>query len=423
MNPDPDSLRIYQGLALALGIGLIFGIERGWRQREQPARSRAAGVRTFTLIGLLGGIAGVLGRMLGDAIAVAIFVAIAAFVLAAHVTGLPETRDRSITRSVAALLTFALGLLAVRGDRVLAASAAVVAVALLDLRETIHGWLQGIEKAELTAAIKLLLISVVVLPILPDRGFGPGGVLNPFELWWMVVLVASISFAGYAAIRIVGPRHGLLLTGALGGLASSTAVTVTCARLVASMPALHAAASAAIAAASAVSLGRTIVLAAVLSLAVGGGVAPALIPGLIGSLLAMGLQLRAARALARHDAGAARLDLGPPADLGLAVKFGLFLALFTLVVWYAGDRLGESAVIAASAVSGLIDVDAVTVSLARQGAGDVAARGILAAVAVNVAVKGVYAIAIAGRALLRPMAVVVGMTLAGIALGLIVFAG
>ena len=409
-----NEVDLYGRVALALGIGLMFGVERGWRQRERPAGSRAAGVRTFALIGLLGGISGALGQGLGDAIVVAIFVALAAAVIAAHVTAVDDTKDRSITSVVAALLTFALGVLAVRGDQVLAAAVAVIAVALLDLREAMHGWIRNIEKVELTAAIKLLLISVVVLPVLPDRGYGPGEVLNPYELWWMVVLVASISFAGYAAVRIAGPRHGLLMTGGLGGLASSTAVTVTCARLTSAAPEVRDAAAAAISIASAVSLLRTAVLAFMLSPAAGAALAAALGCGVVGGLLAMWLHLRRARGLPAHIPTP---NLGPPADLGLALKFGLFLAAFSLAAWYAGAHLGDAGVIAASAVSGLIDVDAVTVTLARQGPADVAARGILAAVAVNIVVKAVYAVAIAGPILLRPMVQTVAAGLIGLILG------
>jgi uncharacterized membrane protein (DUF4010 family) len=416
MNPLPENLQLYGAVALSLGIGLMFGVERGWRQRELPDGARAAGVRTFALIGLLGGVAGALGTAVGDLMATAMFIALASAVIAAHVTGVDETKDRSITTLIAALLTFALGVLAVRGDMVLAAAVAVVAVALLDLRDAMHGWIQRIDKAELSAAIKLLLISVVVLPVLPDLGYGPGGVLNPFELWWMVVLVASISFVGMAAIRVVGPRHGLLMTGALGGLASSTAVTLTSARLAAAVPAVTNAAAAAIAAASAASLARTVVLATVLSPAVGAGVASVLIPGVLGAVAAMFIHLRRQP---EAPGNLPVLDFGPSADLGLAIKFGLFLAGFSVVAWYVGQQLGDAGVIGAAAVSGLIDVDAVTVSLSRQGPAALAARGILAAVAVNVFVKAVYAAAIAGHKILIPMAATTAATFVGMAAGML----
>lgn len=395
----------------------MFGVERGWRLRERPAGSRAAGVRTFALIGLLGGIAGALGLVMGDTVSIALFVAVAAFVMVGHVTGDVEPKDRSITSGIAALLTFALGLLAVRGDMVLAAAAAVVAVALLDLREAMHGAIQRIEKAELTAAIKLLLVSVVILPILPDRGFGPGGVLNPHHIWWMVVLVATFSFVGYAAVRMIGAHRGLLLTGALGGIASSTAVTVTASRLVAAEPKLAAAASAAIAASTTVSVLRTLILATILAPQLGGALVNAMLPAAIGAVIATVWHHRAATA-APPSSG--NLDLGTPGDLGLVLKFAAFLAIFTLAAWYARAELGDVGVIGAATLSGLIDVDAVTVSLAR--AADAAAvNGILVAVAVNIAVKAAYAVALAGRRFARPTLVTVAAALIGMFLGVLVW--
>lgn len=405
---------LYQAVALALGIGLMFGVERGWRQRERPAGSRAAGVRTFALIGLLGGIAGVLSLVMGELITVALLAAVAAFVLAGHLTGADQPRDRSITSGIAALLTFALGVLAVRGDMVLAAAAAVVAVALLDLREPLHATIRQIEKSELTAAIKLLLVSVVVLPILPDRGYGPGAVLNPYEIWWMVVLVASFSFAGYAAVRTIGAHRGLLLTGALGGIASSTAFTVTAARLAAANGGLAPACAAATAASIAVSVVRTLILAMILAPATGIALAPALTGAALGAIAAMIWHHRVAQAAPRASGP---LDLGTPGDLGLALKFAAFLAAFTVAAWYARAQLGDFGVVGAAAISGLIDVDAVTVSLTRS-ADAAAINGILVAVAVNVAIKLAYATSIAGRAMAPPMLVVIVAAFVGMFLGI-----
>jgi uncharacterized membrane protein (DUF4010 family) len=277
-----------------------------------------------------------------------------------------------------------------------------------------------VEKAELSAAIKLLLVSVVVLPVLPDQGYGPGGALNPFELWWLVVLVAGISFAGHAAVRIAGPHAGLVWTGLLGGLASSTAVTISCARLAVAHPGLGPAPAAGIAAATAVSIMRTLALVAVLYPAAVSHAAP---PLLAAAVLAAGLTAALIRRLpARAGASGPRIEPGPPPDLGLPVKFGLFLAVFSLAAFYARELFGDAGVLAASAISGLIDVDAVTVSLARQGADgqlglDALVGGIVVAVAVNSAVKGVYAVAIAGRRLAAPVALLSALALAGLAAG------
>ena len=126
---------------------------------------------------------------------------------------------------IAALITFTLGALSVRGEH--AATAAVPTTIILSLKPVLHRWLQHIERQELTAALKLLLISLVVLPVLPDRGYGPWLALNPHELWWLVVLIAVRSFAAYCAVKIAGPEQGILLAGFLGGLVSSTGVSST----------------------------------------------------------------------------------------------------------------------------------------------------------------------------------------------------
>ncbi|MDX2223769.1 MAG: DUF4010 domain-containing protein [Rhodospirillaceae bacterium] len=421
LNPE---FELAARLALALGIGLMFGVERGWRQRERPQGTRAAGIRTFTLIGLLGGGAGLLGREIGDGFIIAAFAALAVLFVAAYMKGLGEedapARDRSITTAVAALVCFVLAVTAVRADMVLAAAAATVAVAVLDLRETLHGWIARVEKAELSAAIKLLLISVVVLPVLPDRGYGPGGALNPFELWWLVVLVAGISFAGHAAMRIAGPHAGLVWTGVLGGLASSTAVTISCARLAVAHPGLGPAPAAGIAAAAAVSMARTLVLSVILFPAAAPRIAPPLV---LAAAASTGLAVALIRRTpTRTGVAGPTIAPGPPPDLGLPVKFGLFLAVFSLAAFYARELFGDAGVLAASALSGLIDVDAVTVSLSRQGvAGQLGvgaiAAGIVVAIAVNSAVKAAYAVAIAGRLLLVPMAAMAALAVAGLAAG------
>lgn len=407
----------YLPIAIALAIGLLFGFERGWRQREKPAGTRVAGIRTYALIGLFGGIAGLLGEAVSDAIVVAAFAAVAVFMIASQVVGVRLPRNRSITGGIVALIDFSLGVLAVRGDALLAAGVAVVCVALLNMRETIHALVRRTEKTELTAAIKLLLVSVVVLPLLPDRGYGPGEVLNPFALWWMVALLTTLSFAGYAAMRIAGQRHGLLLTGIFGGIASSTATTLTCAKMAKQAPQYATMAAAAIAAATVVSLLRTLILAGILSLATGLALAAPLLAGAATGIVSAFILFKSSRA--GHTAAA--IDLGPPADLGLAAKFALILAGFSLVVWYAREQLGDTAVIAASALSGLVDVDAVTVSMARLSGGPIAGNfgvtAILVAVAANTAIKAVYAGAVAGKVLLVPMALAMGAVLAALALG------
>jgi uncharacterized membrane protein (DUF4010 family) len=199
-------------LALALAAGLIVGGERGWQERTGPEGSRVAGIRTFGLIGLLGGLWELVTG--GNAIAFGCgFLALGVIMGIAHYAEARADRDYGITTIIATLVTFVLGGLAVRGERSVAMAAAAVVAVLLNLKPALHQWLKRIEPKELHAALQLLLISLVILPILPDRGYGPWEALNPHELWMLVVLIAGLSFAAYVAVKVAGPEHGALLTG------------------------------------------------------------------------------------------------------------------------------------------------------------------------------------------------------------------
>jgi uncharacterized membrane protein (DUF4010 family) len=415
-----DNLDIYARMALALGIGLMVGIERGWRARERPAGSRAAGIRTFTLIGLFGGLAAALG---GDLVVIAGFVGVLALLAIAYITGLASQPDRSITGEVAALITYSLGVLAVRGDMVLAAAGAVVLVAVLGSREVVHAWLLKIERVELKAAIQLLVLSVVILPVLPNRGYGPGNVLNPFELWWVVVVIVGISFAAMAAVKALGANAGLLWTGLLGGLASSTAVAVSSARMAAAAPGLTTILAASVGAATTVKFLRTLLIAAVIFPAGAQALAPSVI---MAAILAGAATIIVARQ--HHDAShtASMLDLGKAGDLTVAVFFALLLGAVTLAAHYANAWFGAAGVLAMSAVSGLVDVDAVTVSTARQAlmldpeATQTMVRAVVLALAVNTSAQIAYVAFIAGRAMAVRIGVIAGVAIAGLMLGLLV---
>jgi uncharacterized membrane protein (DUF4010 family) len=264
------------------------------------------------------------------------------------------------------LMTLVLGALAASGAIALALAAAVIVAVLLDLKPTLHGWLRLIEHRELTAALQLLVLSVVILPNLPNAGFGPYGALNPYALWWAVVLIAGLSLAGHLAMRLTGSERGILWTGILGGLASSTAATVTLARR-ARAPALAGISVAGILAACGVMFFRMAVLI--------GMIQPALLNtyGLALSLTGLVLLLLSVWTWRRH-ARSAPLD-GPiapikPFDLGTALGFGVFLAVMAVLVPAAKQWFGASGIYLLSAVSGLADVDAIVISLARMHASD-----------------------------------------------------
>jgi uncharacterized membrane protein (DUF4010 family) len=415
-NLDP-TLESYVRLALAFGIGLMVGIERGWRARDQADGTRPAGLRTFTMIGLFGGIA---ATFPSDMVLIAGFVGTTVLVAVSYVTRLSIDPDRSITSEVAALATFALGALAVRGDIVLAAALGAVLVAVLASREWMHAAIKRVEQAELKAAIQLLVISVVVLPVLPNRGFGPGDVLNPFELWWVVVVVAGISFTATAAVKFLGPRAGLLWTGLIGGFASSTAVAVSCARLAKESPSLAPILSASVGAATTVKFLRTGFVAAIIYPAGFWVIAPSLGAAALATLAVTIWTIPRSGA---QSAGSANLTLKSSSDLTVPLSFAVILGVVTLGVHFGSQLFGDLGVLIVSALSGLVDVDAITVSTARQAAAGssslVMAQAVGVALAVNTLAKVAYVAAIAERSMARSFALIAAASLLGLGVGLV----
>ncbi len=385
-----DDLEIFQRLGLALAIGLLFGLERGWHEREESEGARVAGIRTFALAGLLGGVCGWLVQATSPALLAFAFLALGALLAVSYWVRLEEGDDLGLTTEVALLLVFALGAAAVLGRMAPAAAVAVVAALLLAMKPLLHGWVARIRRFELVALLQLAVLSVVVLPVLPNRGYGPGEVLNPFEIWWAVVIVAGLSFFGYIAMRLVGTRLGILATGAFGGLASSTSTTLALARLVRDRPPLARTAAAGVVLAGSVTFLRILVLVAVFEPTL---VAPLAMP--MGVMAATGLAGgTVVQLLSTRDDGVMEgvEGLSNPLELKAAFSFGALLAGVMLGMHYLRSWLGERGVFAAAALSGVTDVDALTISVSRLVGGDLAVQSgaiaIFIAASVNTAVKG-----------------------------------
>ena len=409
-----DSLDPFLRLGAAFAVGFLIGFERGWRKRGDPEGSRTAGLRTFALIGLVGGVAGYFARASGDAAgAVAIgagFIAVAALAAAMYLTASRIHGNIGATTEVATLVTYGLGALAGHGEIVLALAAAVVTVALLETKAPLHGLLQRVQHDELRSAIKLMLVSAVLLPILPDRGFGPGSVLNPYRLWWIVVLIAGLSLAGHFARRFAGPGAGPVLTGLVGGLISSTAVTVSAARH-AARGAAPASQAAAVGAAQAVMCLRIVVVAGALD----AQLVPLLLPalGAASGAALLGALLHVRGADRRQDSQGGEPPKAPD-DIGAAIVFAAILAGVTLTAHYARGWFGGAGFYATAALAGLVDVDAITVTAATlpDMAATAAVAAILIAAAVNTMIKVAIAFALGPRDFGRRVAVLIAAVLA-----------
>lgn len=407
----PDLLLNAARLAAALAAGLVVGLERGWKERELPDGGRVAGLRTFALIGLLGGLLGLAPSGLLAAVGLG---AVAMLFAVSYRRSSNASGTLSITTAVAALVTFALGVAAARGETVIAVAGAALAALLLDLKGVLHGGLRRIQAAELTAALQLGVLTAVVLPLLPDAGYGPYKALNPFQLWVAVIVVASLSLTGHVASRLRGREQGLLWVGLLGGLASSTAATLTLSRSARDDAAVAGAASAGILAACGVMFMR---MAAIVTL-----LQPGTAVRLVALLVGMGLVsflLAAWRWRSRDASADVRID--EPArlfDLGSAIGFAVLLAGVAVLSRAAREWLGMPGLLGVAFLSGLADVDAIVISTVQMlGGGELApslaGQAMLLAVAANMLMKAGIAWAVGGRAVGRP--VTAGFLFTGIA--------
>lgn len=394
-----EQVEIFGRLALAFGIGLMIGVERGWQTRDMQAGTRALGARTFTLIGLLGGVLGVAGQLTGDLVTAFGAIGFVGLIGVIYVTGLRNEAGRGATTEIAAIVTFVLGIVAVRGDMAVAAASAVVVAAILGVKKPLHRWIERIESDELSAAIKLLVISVVILPVLPNRGYGPGEAVNPYVLWWIVVAIAALSFAAYAGIRILGEKAGSAAVGLLGGLVSSTATTIAFARFAKAHPPLARAAAGSIALAGAVMFVRALVLTGILFRSAVEALWLPLVAASLTSIAVAGFLNIGPRQKEKSDGA---LNLKATADIGTGLKFVAVFVAIALATEYARQYFGGQGAIAASALGGLVDIDATNATMARLGASGAVsvaevATAVIIAAAVNSVAKGVYAVAIAGR--------------------------
>jgi uncharacterized membrane protein (DUF4010 family) len=381
-------------LAVALAIGLLVGAERHWREREDAPGRRTAGVRTFALVGLSGGIVAALAAPLGPLggavlLAAGLFTLMAALLPFALREAEAESRF-SATSLVAAIGTYALGALAVSGEAPGAGAAAVAMTAVLAARESLHGLMARITWAELRSAIVLLSMTLVALPLVPDAPIPWLAGVNPHKVWTLAILLAGVSFLGYLGVKLGGEHRGLLLAGAAGGLVSSTAVTLSNAAASAKAgPAGGLAAGALVA--GAVSCLRTAGLALLVAPATGSALWPSLLAAAAG-MGAVALLLSRRRATVAEGPAAP----GNPFEIGAVLRMALLLGGVGAAAKFGAEQLGGAAVLVISAVTGLTDVDAITLSVPSLVPGTitaaVAAQAVAVAVASNILAKASYAL-------------------------------
>ncbi|WP_445665909.1 MgtC/SapB family protein [Fodinibius sp. AD559] len=378
-------------LFAALGIGLLIGIERGWSGRLEDEGDRVAGIRTFSLVGLLGGVWTEVSRFVNEWILVVAFLALAALVITSYVVEakINEEKDLGITTEVALLLTFTLSSWAAFGYHIYALGATVIVISLLSLKPTLHNWLHKIEVKEIYAGIKLLIITVILLPLLPNKGYGPWEAINPHWIWWMVVLISGLSFTGYILIKYLGEDKGTMLTAITGGLASSTAVTLSLAQFAKQQKKIV----------SGIFIAGVLVASSIMFVRVGIEIAivnadllyPLWIPLTTMLILTLGSGFWLWQQHLQLENDQPPIELKNPLQFFTALQFGLLLGVILLLATAMEKWYGDQGIYLLSLFSGLMDVDAITLSLSRMAKEgtdpNVATLGILIAVITNTLVK------------------------------------
>jgi uncharacterized membrane protein (DUF4010 family) len=346
---------LFQQLGIALGLGLLVGLQR------ESASSRLAGVRTFPLVTILGAASALLAQSFGGWVIAAGLVSLAGLIFIGKMVEIrTEDPDPGLTTEVALLLMFAVGAYLVIGHRGAAIAIGGGVAVLLQFKGQMHGFVAKLGESDLKAVMQFALISLVILPVLPDRTYGPYAVLNPRNIWWMVVLIVGISLGGYIIYKFFGERAGVVPGGILGGVISSTATTVSYAKRTADAPASANIAALVIMIASAVVYARLQLEIAT--------VAPAFLPAAgppLSALLILLVALSVGLWLLNRKTESAMPVQGNPSELKSALLFGLLYAVVLFVVAAVKERFGNRGLFVVAGLSGLTDVDAITLSTSR----------------------------------------------------------
>jgi len=404
-SADPGLLA---SLGVALALGLLVGLEREW------SKDRVAGIRTFALVTLSGALTAFLGQTFGGWVVAAAIIGLTVMILMGNLPLIRGARpDLGLTTEFAMIVMFFTGMLTVMGEIIVAVVISGAVMVLLQGKKTLHHMVHRFGADDLKAIARLVLIGLVILPVLPDRSYGHYGVLNPFSIWLMVVLIVGLSLAAYLAGKFIGPRQGLLVAGILGGLISSTATTVSAARRSAAAATLAHTQGIVVLIASVTVFIRVLVEIVAVAPDSAAGMIPPLALMMLWMAAVTGICWLLLRKKLEHTT-----QQGPPSEMKGAILFGLLYALVLLGVAIAKEHFGQAGLYAVAAISGLTDMDAITLSTSKLVDGgqlDSAAgwRLILTGGMANLVFKGVLAATLGSRVLAWIVAAGFGASLAG----------
>lgn len=406
-------------LGIALGIGLLIGIERGWTQRDHAAGTRVAGVRTFGLLGLSGGMLGLLVTGAAFWLGVAALAGIAALIVVGyHNDAATDPAGLSMTGALVAIMTVVLGIAATLEFTRAAIISAGATLALLTSRVRLHRWLATLNDTDIRATAQFAVIAMVILPLLPNASFGPYGAFNARHLWLVVVLVTGISFAGYLASKRLGSARGTLVAAAIGATYSSTAVTAELSHRLRSGDANVPVLRASIAAATVSMLLRVLVLTAILVPEGFATFASIVTPA---ALIAVGIAFWNWRQIG-NDHGAP-LPATNPFAIGPAIGFAIMVGVIVLASKWAIARFGDNGLTTLLALTGLYDVDSAIITLGSLSPGSIspARSGFMLAIPilVNNVMKWIIVVALAGLTQGPRAAVPLALSAVALSMGLI----
>jgi uncharacterized membrane protein (DUF4010 family) len=422
---DQQELIVVAGdFAIAILLGALVGIEREKRKMEEKEEEHVAGLRTFTLLALLGASAGFLARSLSSLwiLAAALLILGALVALGYFLTARASKDGKGLTTEVAALVVFLLGAMVMFGYRELAIALGVVTAAVLAYKQPLHGFVEKLGWDDVFAGLRLLIATFIALPLLPDSPIDPWGALNPYKLWLLVILISSLSLVGYVLTRWLGPARGTALTGLTGGLVSSTAVALSFSREARETPQNTAALACGILLSWAVMFVRVIVLVAVVNRKL---LPEMIIPFLVMTLASGGYAAWLYFTDKSIDSTAPKgeVEIENPFSLTAAAKFAALFAAVLLAVKIVQEHFPPSGLYAVAALAGLTDVDAITLSMsefAQSGEARVAVIAIVIASLSNTIVKCAIAFVLGGEGLGKKLLVATAVTLiAGLATALL----
>jgi uncharacterized membrane protein (DUF4010 family) len=412
--PDQELATLFPFLT-SLAIGLLIGLER---ERSPAAK---AGLRTFSLVALAGTLGALLSQKTGAPWMLGAGLLIMGGMMVTSYLKDDETEDPGTTTIAAVVVCYALGAMVWFELEQLAVTLAILTTALLYFKPELRGVSRSLTRLDLVSILQFAVLSFVILPILPNQDYGPYKALNPYQIWWMVVLISGLSLAGYAALRIAGQRHGTLLTGLFGGIASSTATTLAFSRNARDTPSLTAMAALVILLANWVVLVR---LAIVVGLLQPGLLRP-MLTLLGGGALAGLVMLYVFWRRMADKPEAPALEMKNPTEMRAAIGFGLLYAAVLFAAAWLSDLVGDQGLYAVALVSGLTDVDAITLSSLRLfGLGNLQAgqvvTAVLLAMLANIVFKSGLAASIGGADLARQVLPGMAAVAAGLVAGWLV---